>query len=440
MTKKLQIPELGEGNNEGLVTSISVKPGDVVKAGDTLLEIETDKVVIEVPAEFGGQIVDIFISEGQSITQGIDYLSIIPALESAELKTDPPKSTTESTVTNAEENAVERSVERALESPAKKPIKNTVVENTVTNIQVATTAIQTNEVIHAGPASRRLARQLGLSLVNVNGSGHHGRISKMDVKAYVKNHFANKAPVEQAVEVPDVSLHGPVTIKPLTPIQRSTARNMKRATTEIPHAWIQTEIDITTLEEGRKRNKALVAERGGTLTLTAILCKVVANAVAEHPQFNSVFDNKNDQLIYRDYVNIGVAVDTDRGLLVPSIKQADKMSILDLSIALKDISNRAKDHKITAKELQGTGITLSNLGGMGVTNIFPIVNWPEVAILGIATSELKPKWLNNQFTPRLIMPITLGFDHRVINGADGARFLATIKELIENPMRDTLLD
>lgn len=410
MIKEFVIPDLGEEDTEGTILGIAVEVGNEVQVGDLLLEVETDKVVLEVPSTLTGTITEILIKADDIVNAGMLFMRVdIGAAEVIEINRQELEPVTE----------VAHVVEENRLSAVRNPSAN-----------ILALAVNDTSILPAGPAARRLARELGVELGNVIGSGEGGRISKADVKSFVKRAQTGTGKPRQIK--PNPAQFGEIESFPLSRMEKTTAQNMSHAASEIAHAWVQTTIDITDLENARKANKARLALDGHAVTLTAILCKVLSLALKQFPRFNSVLDMDTSSVIHRRYINIGVAVDTPRGLVVPSLKGIDRISILDIADRLTEISELARTAKLKPNDLKGAGFTLSNLGGLGVSGIFPIVNWPEVAILGVAAGKLSPVMMDTEFVPRLLMPVTLGFDHRVINGADAARFLAFIKEHMES--------
>jgi pyruvate dehydrogenase E2 component (dihydrolipoamide acetyltransferase) len=291
--------------------------------------------------------------------------------------------------------------------------------------------------IRANPSARHLAREIGVDLSEVRGSGMRGRITREDVKGHARKLIQS---LEKASgnsqsarrSLPDFSEFGAIRREPLTNIAAATSNNMEHAWSRIPHAWLQQSIDITELEAWRQKNKHEVKNRGGALTITVVLAKAVSIALKDFPKINSSYDEDSNEIIYKEYTDIGIAVDTEQGLLVPTLRQVDRKGMMELSKELKLLSEKACTRKLSAKELQGAGITISNLGSIGLSSIFPIVNWPQVAIIGVAASAIEPRFYEEEFIPRRTLTVTLGFDHRVINGADGAKFLVHLKELLED--------
>jgi pyruvate dehydrogenase E2 component (dihydrolipoamide acetyltransferase) len=287
----------------------------------------------------------------------------------------------------------------------------------------------------AAPSVRRMARELGVDINQVPGNGPGGRIGIDDVKAYAKrlvSAAASGAPAG-SVPLPDFSRWGEVERQPMRAVRRKTAEHLSAAWATVPHVTQCDLADITGLEELRKKHTKEVEAAGGNLTVTAIAVKVVAAALRRYPQFNASIDMAAGEIIYKKYVNIGIAVDTDRGLLVPVIRNADQKNVVQLSVELAQLSEKARNRKISLEEMQGGCFSISNLGGIGGTYFTPIVNAPEVAILGISRASMQPKFDNGSFVPRLLLPLSLSYDHRVIDGADGIRFLRWVAEALEQP-------
>jgi len=431
---ELTIPELGDSTTTGIVLSLLVEPGSKVSIGDNLLEVETDKVVMEVPSEYDGTVDDFLLKVGEKVEMGDKFAKLAIAEQNeAEEETEYLHTST----TNAETKVITK--------------KQTAVKLTTNTPSptLATPEVNDNQQsISAGPSARRLARQLGIELSQLRGSGVRGRISRNDVKAYTKEKMkktdvainGHNATMAQK-PLPDFSTFGKTRREAATRIQQVTAENMSHSCQRIPHAWIQQEIDITDLENARKRHKDQVKSQGGSLTITAILTKLLAQVINEFPVFSAAYDEDNGEFVFRDYRHVGVAVDTPRGLVVPVIKDVNTKSIVELAQDLTQISIKARDGKLKPTDMQGSVMTISNLGGLGVTGIMPVINWPEAAILGVTAAQWLPRLTQikgvspeqGNFVPRLIMNVSLGFDHRIINGADAARFLARLKSYCEDP-------
>ena len=424
-THPLHLPSLGEGVASAAVARILVKTGERVAAGQPLLEVETDKVTVEVPAEVAGIVEAIHFAVGDEIPAG----GIYATLRDAEGEAAAPP-------------ADEKSEEKTEPAP---PVAETPPPPAIAPTEAPSPAAPEippfpraqGQIVPAGPVSRRMARELGVEIADVQGSGYRGRINAADVQAHVRRLLserpASAGSLPSHPPLPDLTAFGPVQRRPLSRIGQATAANMQRSWSEIPHAWLQEEADISELEAARQRHKARVAEAGGTLTLTALLVKALAGALAAFPLFNSVLDEEKNEVIERGYSHIGVAMDTERGLLVPVLRDVGQKSLLQIAQELAGLTGKARQNRLAADDLQGAGFTLSNLGGMGLTGITPLVNWPQVAILGVAGGRETPRYVNGKLRPRLLLPMTLGFDHRLINGADGARFLAHLRQTLEDP-------
>jgi pyruvate dehydrogenase E2 component (dihydrolipoamide acetyltransferase) len=293
-------------------------------------------------------------------------------------------------------------------------------------------------VVPAAPPVRRFAREVGVELTAVKGSGPGGRISIDDVKAHANRLLSQggggSAAPAAAAALPDLARFGRVRREPMSKVRRLTAENLSRAWLTAPQVTNHELADITDLEAFRKAYKGRVEEAGGKLTMTAILVKVVAAALKLHPTLNAAVDMAKAEIVYRESIHIGVAVDTERGLLVPVIRDADRRSLTEIGVALEDLAVRARDKKLKPEEMQGGTFSISNLGGIGGTGFSPIVNWPEVAILGVSRARTEPQWDGGSFRPRLMLPLSLSYDHRLVDGADAARFLARLKDSLEQPL------
>jgi pyruvate dehydrogenase E2 component (dihydrolipoamide acetyltransferase) len=413
-----QLPELGEGVAEGTIAKVLVNEGDDISEGQAILELETDKAVLEVPSTVSGKIVKINATAGSKIKVGETVFSYEGASGAPAAET---------------EKAEDKSTSKGSGFDSAQPDKNSASASTQ-SIK-STFAPNSNGPVPAAPSTRRLARELGVDIHQVSGSGPAGRISEDDVKRHVKSAMQSGgdvvagAPV-QAAPLPDFSKWGDIERQELSGIRRATAAQMTRSWTA-PHVTQFDKADITELENFR-RNYA--KKSGIKITVTALLLKVAVAALKKFPQFNSSLDLNAGELVLKKYFHVGVAVDTDRGLLVPVIRDANTKSVSDLAVELGEAAGRARDRKLSLEEMQGGCFTITNLGGIGGTNFTPIVNTPEVAILGVARGGMEPVWNGKEFEPRFMLPLSLSYDHRAIDGADGARFLRYICEVLENPV------
>lgn len=414
---EFKIPEVGENIKSGNVVSIFVSVGDAIKKDQDLLELETDKASIPVPSPVDGVVKEILIKQGDDVKIG-----------QLAMKIEAGATASASSTTAA---APAKKEEKAKEEPKAAPAPSRPA--TVAAANVPTSApIEAHKDVPAAPSVRRLARELGIDIARVPGSGPGGRISKDDVKAYTKQVVTSGGGGGTAITqqpLPDFNKFGTAEREKMSNIRKKTAQHLSYCWQTIPHVTQFGSADITELEKLRKKHST--KERG--LTVTPFLMKVMAAALKQFPQFNTSIDMNTNEIIYKKYYNLGVAVDTERGLLVPVVRDVDKKSIWQLTDELKDISERARNKKTTLEEMQGGCMTLTNLGGVFGTSFTPIVNWPEVCILGVSRGKWEPVYENEQFVPRFKLPLSLSYDHRIIDGADGARFLKWICEAIEQP-------
>ena len=414
---ELRIPELGDNVAVATVVGVLVREGDRVAPGQPLLELETDKAVMEVPAEAGGVVKRVLVQVGEEVRPGQPFLELAEeeALEVSQVAQRAP--------------APEARPEPA---PEARPEPTPQAEG-----PKAPQAPSEGRLIPAAPSVRRLARELGVDIREVRGTGLAGRITEEDVRraAGLAPAPALEAP-PPTPRLPDFSRWGPVRAEPMSGVRKATMRAMAQAWAQVPMVTHFDEADITELEALRKGYARKAEEKGFRLTLTAFLLKALALTLKAFPKFNASIDPEKQGVIYKDYVHIGVAVDTPHGLLVPVIRDVDKKGILALAQELQEVSERARARKLSPEEMQGGTFSLSNLGGIGGTGFTPIVNWPEVAILGVSRSQMKPVWDPGQeaFLPRLYMPYSLTYDHRLIDGAEAARFCRHLAGLLEDPV------
>ncbi|MBF0286949.1 MAG: 2-oxo acid dehydrogenase subunit E2 [SAR324 cluster bacterium] len=422
----VSVPDMGDGVAEADVISVLVKVGDKIKRGDSLVEVETDKATVEIPSDKSGKVISVSVKAGDKIQPG----NIILELE-----------TTTTAVTETEAIAV--SAVQASEPPT---LAGTTEFPSTTKKAVNPEGFKPSsydkpkKLIPAAPSVRRFAREIGIDLAEVPGTGARNRITKEDVKAFSKTLNENrKSPPTTlgtgvtAQSLPDFSKWGQVERVTMTKIRRLTAESMAHAWNVIPHVTQFDKADVTQLEALRQKYKQRVEQDGGKLTLTAVLIKVLALALKKHPNFNVSVDMHSNEIIQKYYYHIGVAVATPNGLMVPVIQNADQKNITQLATDLNDISTRARDRKIRPDELQGGCMTITNLGGIAGTAFTPILNWPEAAILGVSKSSMEQVYRSGEFQAALMMPLSLSYDHRVIDGVDAAVFLRDVVEILENP-------
>ena len=445
-TFEFVLPELGEGMEAGDVVQVLVNVGESITEEQPVLELETDKAVVEVPAPVSGTVKAIHVQAGDKAAVGQLLLTVeIPAstAASAQAPRTPPSAAVSlpPTSENGENRtATDTVVPRVPEPPAHTaPTPPDQARSTPAPPQQPSESPR--PVVPAAPSVRQLAREIGVDITQVQGSGAGGRISLEDVKRHARDLHVRPSGQHQrgappSVTLPDFTKWGTVERQPMSNVRRATAERMTQAWIAIPHVTQFDKADITDLEQLRQSYDAKqVKATGGKLTITAIVLKVVAAALKRFPQFNASIDMTTYEVIHKTYYHIGVAVDTDRGLLVPIIRNVNQKNILELSMELTQLAERARSRKTPLEEMQGGTFTITNLGGLGGTNFTPIINAPEVAILGLARSSIEPVYNDSteQFAPRLMLPLALSYDHRLIDGADGVRFLRWVVEALQQP-------
>jgi pyruvate dehydrogenase E2 component (dihydrolipoamide acetyltransferase) len=436
MPTDFTLPELGENITGGDVVRVLVAAGDSVKKDQPVLELETDKATIEVPSSVSGTVTAVRIKQGERVKVGQVVLtfdnSAAPAKDVARAP-QPESPSPAPAAAPAEAASVEpESV------PEPKPKRGEVVDirggaRNAPAAQPQAEAESQGPAAPAAPSVRRLARELGVDIRRVAGSGPAGRISADDVQAFVRNAMAGGVPAGAPSSLPDFSKWGEVERKAMSNIRRKTAEHLTHAWNAIPHVTQHDKADITALEALRKQYSPQAEKAGGKLTMTAIALKIVAAALRKFPQFNSSIDIARNELVLKKSIHVGVAADTERGLLVPVIRDVDRKGIIQLAAELGAASDKARSGKLSLDDMQGGGFTITNLGGIGGTSFTPIVNWPEVAILGISRGAREPVYVDGAFEPRLMLPLSLSYDHRVIDGADAARFLRWVADAFEQP-------
>jgi pyruvate dehydrogenase E2 component (dihydrolipoamide acetyltransferase) len=447
---EFRLPELGENISEGDLVRLMIAPGVKVSEGQPVMELETDKAVVEVPSSVSGIVKEVRVKEGEKVKVGQVIFTLeggAPApAEPARLRTKPVEHVSGQhgarLAFQAAIRAEGKTEEQAL--PPDQPLPAPVVFTMPAQLgKVA--GIEHRQPIPAAPHVRRLAREVGVDIYEVKGSGPGGRISEDDVKAHAKALLQAASAVVQAPRaghfatppLPDFTKWGKIERVSMRGVRRKTAEHLTESWNTIPHVTQHDRADITELEQLRARFAPKAEEAGGKMTVTAIALKVCAAALKVFPQFNASIDIEKEEIIYKQYIHIGVAADTDRGLLVPVIRDVDKKNIVELAVELSQLSKKARDKKLTPAEMEGGTFTITNLGGIGGIGFTPIVNYPEVAILGISRSRMEPEWVQHKgggkFEPRLILPLSLSYDHRVIDGADAARFLRWVAEAFEQP-------
>ena len=443
---EFKLPELGENISQGDLVRLMISPGAKVSEGQPVMELETDKAVVEVPSSVSGIVKELKVKEGEKIKVG----QVIFTLEGGAAAAAPARSRSAPVEHVSGQHGARLAFQAAIRAEGKTEEQalppdqpHAVVPSFSMPAQLGKVAgTEHRQPVPAAPHVRRLARELGVDIYEVKGSGPGGRISEEDVKGYAKSLLSVAATVAQTApraghfaqpQLPDFAKWGKIERVSMRGVRRKTAEHLAEAWNTVPHVTQHDRADITELEQLRARFAPKAEEAGGKMTVTAIALKVCAAALKVFPQFNASIDIDKEEIVYKQYINIGVAADTDRGLLVPVIRDVDKKNIVELAVELSQLSKKARDKKLAPADMEGGTFTITNLGGIGGIGFTPIVNYPEVAILGLSRSRMEPEWINSKFEPRLILPLSLSYDHRLIDGADAARFLRWIAEAFEQP-------
>ncbi|MDP6491386.1 MAG: 2-oxo acid dehydrogenase subunit E2 [Kiritimatiellia bacterium] len=437
MSMEFKLPELGENIETIQVTRVLVVPGDAVAAEQPLLEVETDKATIEVPGDAAGTIESVLVSDGDEVSVGQVMLTLsegdAPAAAAAPAAAEP---------TPAPEPAPTPAPE-----PAPEPIPPPEPAPSPSPAPVAPEPPDaqgpTPYNVPAAPSVRRFAREIGIDVTQVTGTGPSGRVSIDDVKAFAKQ--KNESPAAAPIvttgtgtvvvpPLPDFEKWGSIERKKMSVIRRKTAEHMSLSWSQVPHVTIFDKADITELDVLRKRYADHAADAGGKLTMAVMVCKVAAAALKRFPQFNASIDMTAKEVVLKQYVNLGVAVSTERGLVVPVIHNADRKNMVEIAAEIAELAGKAREGKIQLDDLEGGSFTVTNLGRICGTYFTPIINYPEVAILGIGRAKLEPVVRDGQVETRMMLPLSLSFDHRIIDGSDGARFLGWVIDAIQEPL------
>ena len=431
------VPDLG-GAVDVEVIEVSVKVGDELAEGDSLIVLETDKASMEIPVEFAGTVLQINVAEGTKLNVG-DTIAVLATRAQAnapEVMVD-VKAASAASEALAPVPAVDQTPVAAPKA-AQAPNISVAPSVTVAKVEAVAEVVNAGTIgaVHAGPAVRMLARELGVDLSKVPATGPRDRLLKEDVQAFVKQQMQQPAAqsmqghgIEQPPAI-DFSQFGSIDRIKMTKVQRITAQNMTRSWLNVPHVTQFDHADITDLELFRKGLKAEAALKGTKVTPLPFMLKACAMALRQYPQFNVSLDNDGEHIVQKHYINIGIAVDTPAGLMVPVIRDVDQKSIWQLAEEVIAMGAKAKDKKLMPADMQGGCFTISSLGGIGGTAFTPIVNTPEVAILGVSKADMQPRWDGSEFQPRLMMPLCLSYDHRAVNGADAARFTQYLAKVL----------
>lgn len=472
---ELALPDLGEGIESADVVAVLVAVGDTVEVEQGLIEIETDKASVEVPATTAGRVTAIHVNTGDEIRTGAPLVTVEPVSVEAAAEAavrEPAAEVTAEQPVEAETGAGAAGAVEAAPTPSSEPAPApaevpSAVAATAPSAQpaeeqtgpppaaepaaasaaagvaaAASTDGQSGQsAVAAAPSVRRFAREIGVDVRRVAGSGPGGRVSEQDVKAHARaagnGATAPSVPASggpAATLLPDLSVYGEISREPMSRVRRTTATNIARSWAQSPHVTLFQKADVTELEALRKRLKPRVAEAGGNLTMLAILVKMVATGLVEHPKLNAAIDMQAQEVVHRHYRHIGVAMDAPRGLLVPVIRDADRKTITELSVEIVELAGRARDGKLGLDEMRGGTFTISNLGFFGTGFFTPILNPPEVGILGVGLAEPEAVFVDGQLQERLRMPLSLSFDHRLVDGVDGARLLSWLVDALEEPL------
>jgi pyruvate dehydrogenase E2 component (dihydrolipoamide acetyltransferase) len=491
MIKDITIPEISENVTSGTVVEVLVKAGETVDIEDPVIEFETDKAVVEIPSPYKGRITEVLAQVGDEMNVGDTVAKIETEAESAAEEAQPKEkgeqkepereweekepekkedskdeSAAAEEVAEAEKKASkEADKEEAAQPEEKEAAKGKEAEKKPPRGKAAAPKTPEKAVegrkedktrkaegerlrdeaqqrgpAPASPSVRRFARELGVDIHAVRAAGPGERISEGDVKAHVKKALEEDrgaepgTPSGEQPALPDFSRWGEIETRELTGVRRLTAGSMAVAWRTVAHVTQFERADITSAREFIRQNAEPVAEQGGKLTLTAVLMKICAAALNRFPRFNASIDPANNRLILKKYIHIGLAVDTERGLLVPVVRNADRKSITELAVEIVDLAKRARNKKVTPDEMEGGTFTISNQGGIGGTDFTPVVYWPQAAILGVSRAAVEPRYTNGEFRPREILPLALSYDHRILDGADAARFMRWIRDSLEHPL------
>lgn len=411
-----KLPALGEGIDGGTIVGLSVKVGDAVKTGQEIFTIETDKASMPVPSDVDGTIKEIKVKVGDKVVVGGVLAVIVSTGAAASASSAAPASTPS--------------------APAQAQAVVPVADNGAAGI------VTTTGLVPAGPATRRYAREHSVPLTEVPGTARGGRVTVDDVKSHIRKKMSQPTAAVSGggggmvvPPMPDFSKFGPIEKKPLSNLRKKIAENLTLSSNVAPAVSQFDLADITDLEAGRKRITENLPKGSPKVTMTVLAIKAIVAALKEFPHFNGAFDLANNEIVLKQYYHIGIAVDTERGLVVPVIRDADKKSIRDLAHEVASLAEKARAGKLSIDEMRGGSFTITNLGGIGGTAFTPIINYPEVAILGLSRSAIQPVYRDGAFVPRLMMPLSLTYDHRIIDGADGARFTTRLVQLFSDPIR-----
>lgn len=443
MAMEFKLPELGEGIKSASVVRVLVAAGDTVKAEQAVLEVETEKAGLDVPAPVDGTVTELKVKAGDEVSPGQVLMVIEEGGGSAAAPAKPATTdTTETAETPAEADEPDLEAEPAQpEQPAEREAAPPAAAPAAAAEAPAApdTAAESDRVpVFASPSVRRFAREVGVDIRRVEGTGPGGRISVDDVKAAARN-LGRLAPTTDkpvGPDLPEFSRWGAIRVEPLNRVRQAAAKFLHESWTTIPHVTVFDQADVTDLEAWRLSLRRAAERAGVKITVTSILIKLVAKALAAHPMLNASLDLPGGQMVLKDHYHIGVAVDTDRGLVVPTLRDVDQKSLFDVAREMTELAEAGRRGKLAPNDMAGASFTVTNLGGIGIGYFTPIIPHPQVGILGVGRAVKQPVWNEekDEFAPRLLMPLSLSFDHRLVDGADGARFLRWMIDAMEQPL------
>jgi pyruvate dehydrogenase E2 component (dihydrolipoamide acetyltransferase) len=427
---EVRVPDIGDFEQVEVI-EVHIKAGDDVSVEDPLITLETDKASMDIPAPAAGKVAELKVKRGDRVSAG----DVVLLLQKSGSDSEPDKSGPDTESAAARPAPAPASAPKDVEAPpAQAPTRPARPEQ---NSQSAKSVSETDSAsVHAGPSVRKFAREMGVALGRIKGSGVKGRITHDDVKAWVKQALQQVAPATggalPAVPEVDFSKFGPTELKPLSRVQRISGPRLHASWVNLPHVTQFDEADITEMERARKDLKADAEKEGAKLTPLAFMLRACVKALREFPQFNASLHPDGQQLVMKQYFNIGFAVDTPGGLVVPVIKGLEGKSLFQVAREIGELSEKARDGKLAGADMQGGSFTISSLGGIGGTFFTPIINAPEVAILGVSRHAMQPVWKDGEFVPRLMLPLSLSYDHRVIDGASAVRFTRFLGEILSD--------
>ncbi|WPP51076.1 2-oxo acid dehydrogenase subunit E2 [Catalinimonas niigatensis] len=455
MSIEIKMPQISEDAESGTIVEIMVSEGDTIEEEQSIIAVESDKASVEVPAEAGGKVKEIKVSEGDEINVG-DIILILEEDENGEAQEEDEASEDEDAQAKKKEEEQDQEEEqektekkdteagKQKEQPEEDEEDKEEEEDNNGDEEKAKSKEKADKKekseVPAAPSVRRMAREMNVDIYAVKGTGPGKRITADDVKAAAngqppeeKQDTKTSASQPSKTSLPDFSQWGEVERKKMSGIRKATAQSMSNAWTTVPHVTQFDKANISTLQEFMEQYEAKAAKAGAKLTVTAVLVKLSASALRAFPKFNASVDMENQEIILKKYINIGVAVDTENGLLVPVIKDADRKSVTSIALELGEVAKKARDGKLSSDDMKGGNFTVSNLGGIGGTNFTPIVYHPQVAILGVSRNQIEPVYEDGEFKPKTMLPLSLSYDHRAIDGAEAARFLRWMCQVMEDP-------